>query len=269
MLRLNYHPVQGKVAIAEQYQTLHAPTPLCRWVNLFWQIHTPLGQFAYHSVPDNCVDWIINLNCFDDNMLIAPFTCANTFEFEGPAQFFGIRFNLLGHTSLCKAPLGDWASYGAVDAASLFPFDLIENTYEILQSSLDFSSRCKALSQLLLKEVNLPQLDPRLINFIRYSQAHLNTHMPLSDKQCSEFGLSARQLRRLTHAHLGLSPKDFTQVLRFQHSLKALINTPETHAWQDSYYDQAHFIKHFKRFAGVTPRKFQNLSVLYNKSKTE
>ncbi|KZN61826.1 hypothetical protein N473_21805 [Pseudoalteromonas luteoviolacea CPMOR-1] len=268
MLELNYHPVQGIVTSTKQYQTLQAPYPLCRWVDQFWQIHTPLGQFAFHSVPDNCVDWIINLSSFADNTLIAPFTSANTFEFEGPAQFFGIRFNLLGHTSLCKAPLGDWAAYSAIDAADLLPLDLVENTFEILQSNIHFSSRCKALSHLLLQEVKLPKLDPRLINFIRFSQSHLNTQMSLSDKQCSEFGISARQLRRLTSTHLGLSPKSFTQVLRFQHALKALLITPETPAWQESYFDQAHFIKDFKRFAGVTPQKFRNLSVLYNKNKT-
>jgi AraC-like DNA-binding protein len=70
-------------------------------------------------------------------------------------------------------------------------------------------------------------------------------------------GVSARQLERLFAHHVGLSPKAFLRVLRFQQVLAALRGqtSPE---WADlavrhGYYDQAHFINDFRRFTGESP----------------
>lgn len=70
-------------------------------------------------------------------------------------------------------------------------------------------------------------------------------------------GVSARQLERLFAHHVGLSPKAFLRVVRFQRVLAALRGqaSPE---WADlavrlGYYDQAHFINDFRRFTGEAP----------------
>jgi AraC-like DNA-binding protein len=70
-------------------------------------------------------------------------------------------------------------------------------------------------------------------------------------------GVSARQLERLFAFHVGLSPKAFLRILRFQQVLAALRgqSSPE---WADlavrhGYYDQAHFINDFRRFTGESP----------------
>ncbi|MBE7179410.1 MAG: AraC family transcriptional regulator, partial [Mucilaginibacter polytrichastri] len=70
-------------------------------------------------------------------------------------------------------------------------------------------------------------------------------------------GLSARQLRRLFHFYVGDSPKVFSNVVRFQRLLRmqsANATAFAEKAWLDAgYYDQAHFIKEFRRFGGITP----------------
>ncbi len=72
-------------------------------------------------------------------------------------------------------------------------------------------------------------------------------------------GVSARHLERQFAVHVGLSPKRFLRVLRFQQVLAAL-REPATTAstWADvaaqhGFYDQAHFINDFKHFTGDTP----------------
>jgi transcriptional regulator GlxA family with amidase domain len=72
-------------------------------------------------------------------------------------------------------------------------------------------------------------------------------------------GLSQRQLRRYFEYYIGDSAKTFSQVVRFQNILNA---KPSTQSLRESkiffdlgYYDQAHFIKEFKNFYGVTPSK--------------
>jgi len=74
-----------------------------------------------------------------------------------------------------------------------------------------------------------------------------------------DIGLSQRQLRRYFEFYIGDTAKTFSQVVRFQNILNA---KPSTQSLRQNkmffdlgYYDQAHFIKEFKNFYGVTPSK--------------
>lgn len=74
-------------------------------------------------------------------------------------------------------------------------------------------------------------------------------------------GLSARSLERLFARHVGLSPKTVARVLRFQAALRALMSDPGT-ALADvaaacGYFDQAHFVRDFRRFTGGVPRGYR------------
>lgn len=72
--------------------------------------------------------------------------------------------------------------------------------------------------------------------------------------------INRRQLARKFSSTIGLSPKQLAKTIRIQTTLKALLN--EEHAsltdlaYQNEYFDQAHFIKDFKEFTGITPKEF-------------
>jgi len=70
-------------------------------------------------------------------------------------------------------------------------------------------------------------------------------------------GLSPRQLRRIFNFYIGTSAKSFSNVVRFQYILSAnpsKQSLKENKPYYDvGFFDQAHFIKHFKTFYGVTP----------------
>ncbi len=73
--------------------------------------------------------------------------------------------------------------------------------------------------------------------------------------------VSARHLDRLFDRYVGIAPKVVGRVLRFQGALRALMRDPGCSlaalavAW--GYYDQAHFVKDFKRFSGGVPRGYR------------
>lgn len=79
------------------------------------------------------------------------------------------------------------------------------------------------------------------------------------DELATTAGVSARQLERQFATHVGLSPKRFLRVLRFQQVLAVLRDPSSSSAgWADvaaqhGFYDQAHFINDFKAFTGETP----------------
>jgi AraC-like DNA-binding protein len=77
-----------------------------------------------------------------------------------------------------------------------------------------------------------------------------------------EFNISARQLERKFSSAVGLSPKFFTRIIRFQNIFRLVqnkqINSLTMLSYESGYYDQAHFIKDFKEFSGINPRSFFN-----------
>ena len=76
-----------------------------------------------------------------------------------------------------------------------------------------------------------------------------------------ETGYSQRYLRQKFKENTGISPKIYTSVLRFQHVLKDYLKRtiPETnHFFLDyGYYDQAHFIKEFKKYTSCSPVQYR------------
>ncbi len=107
----------------------------------------------------------------------------------------------------------------------------------------------------LLKSIKFND-DSRLyesINIILKNSGVLNTETEL------DTGISSRQLRRLFQFYIGDTAKVFSKVVRFQNILRAKPSTQSLRqnklSFDAGYYDQAHFIKEFKIFYGVTPGK--------------
>lgn len=77
-------------------------------------------------------------------------------------------------------------------------------------------------------------------------------------------GVSISKIERNFRRQVGLTPKAYANILRFNHVFK-LLKSGNSPQWQDvvyecGYYDQAHFIKEFQRFSGETPFRFFSAS---------
>jgi AraC-like DNA-binding protein len=73
-------------------------------------------------------------------------------------------------------------------------------------------------------------------------------------------GLSQRRLTQLFSDEVGLTPKVFCRVLRFQHALRRIGRSPPSD-WTNlalacGYYDQAHFNHDFRNFCGLAPTAY-------------
>lgn len=79
------------------------------------------------------------------------------------------------------------------------------------------------------------------------------------DRIVEEIGRSHKHVIACFREHIGLTPKTMARVLRFSRAAKAL-REPAPPRLVDlandcGYYDQAHFTRDFRAFAGVTPRE--------------
>lgn len=84
------------------------------------------------------------------------------------------------------------------------------------------------------------------------------------DDLTRDLNVSPRRLERQFLTHVGMSPKLFSRLVRFDRAVRDLARrgaTPWTQfALAHGYSDQAHFINEFREFAGVTPAEFERES---------
>ncbi len=72
-----------------------------------------------------------------------------------------------------------------------------------------------------------------------------------------QIGLSPTRFIQVFSEDIGLTPKLFCRVLRFQNALREIVNR-KTDSWADialscGYFDQSHLINDFQAFAGISP----------------
>lgn len=77
---------------------------------------------------------------------------------------------------------------------------------------------------------------------------------------CRQLALSRRQLERKFYQKCGMTPKRLCRILRFRHLFEHICAHPAA-TWADAalccgYYDQAHLIRDFNFFTGMSPGAF-------------
>ncbi|EQA37224.1 DNA-binding helix-turn-helix protein [Leptospira inadai serovar Lyme str. 10] len=84
-----------------------------------------------------------------------------------------------------------------------------------------------------------------------------------------ELGFSRRHLNRRFMETIGVGPKLLANVFRFQSIYKIVKNRRSSklqdRIFYDRYYDQAHFIKDFRRFTGSSPGRYVEDATDYGK----
>jgi AraC-like DNA-binding protein len=73
-------------------------------------------------------------------------------------------------------------------------------------------------------------------------------------------GISDRRLRQIFHEDVGLSPKQWSRIQRFQQAVEMLYRGSEMRwdqlALECGFYDQSHFANDFRAFSGLDPTTY-------------
>lgn len=182
------------------------------------------------------------------------------FEFEFSAHSRTIGFAL-------KADAYD--RLGLVQASDLVDSSLdinllgesqVSELHRKLQDESNLLNQIELINTFLLKRLSqssLGQVSWRQLVEDIHSENGLMDITYLSNQA----NMSERNFRRRFKQVIGISPKKYVSIVRFNAALKQFKQRPEPANVQDivydlEYYDQNHFIKTFKKFTGNTPNNY-------------
>ncbi len=261
-IRQLYTPIQPavkKTADKVTYSEFLPDVRLQNFIYCYWQLKTNSTlseQFNYRVVADGCIDIFFELNNPNDSYVMGFCKKFTEFPLDNSFNYIGVRFLPTMFPQLYNASAKDLSNKfehlaNVLPSASNFikhnlnisqtPFEIkyiFDNYFLQLISTatFDHDNRLYEALQIILKNFGVIDIEN-----------DLNT------------GISARQLRRLFEFYIGDTPKTFSKVVRFQNILRAKPSSQSLRQnklfFDAGYYDQAHFIKEFKNFYGVTPSK--------------
>jgi AraC-like DNA-binding protein len=125
---------------------------------------------------------------------------------------------------------------------------LVRETTERLGDARDDAARVQVVARLLRSLPFAP--DPLVAHALERVE-----HEPIG-RLARSLGVSERQLERRFLAQVGLSPRSFATLKRFERALELARRgrslTEVAH--EAGYFDQPHFNRDFRRFTGLSPR---------------
>ena len=130
---------------------------------------------------------------------------------------------------------------------------------ERLSSATTFQERCRVMEAALRSRLRDHAKDQLQVKFALKMFARGANEIPIRSVS-REIGFSQRRLIQAFSSRVGLAPKVFCRILRFQRA-RVLAEKPATPDWADlavacGYFDQSHLIRDFKEFSGSTPNLY-------------
>jgi AraC-like DNA-binding protein len=185
------------------------------------------------------------------SFLVGQITGPMTLRPGGPAKILGIRFHPYGATQMLNLPANE-----ITDQQISLP-ELSHQLHCQLERLHDTSpeSQPAVLDRALHSIVSHRKPHDRQIAYA-VSQFQLSGGAASVSNIARQLGLSPRHFERRFKAAVGISPKLFCRIQRFQRVLRAM-DDPNSNWISTSidcgYYDQSHLIRDFQQFTGKAP----------------
>jgi AraC-like DNA-binding protein len=234
--------------------------PLSDFVELLWLHESPTPSHVSERVlPTGTIELVIDLADNTeggfDALVAGPHSRFFVLDTSQPASIVGVHFR----------PSGAFAFLG-------LPLDELRNQHVPLAAL--WGTRADELRERLIAapgvQTRLLLLERMLASWLAATRnrhpavAHALTAFGAGSRRIAdvvdEIGLSSRRFIRLFNDEVGLTPKTYCRIHRFQRTV-ALLHGCEDVDWADTaaacgYYDQSHMIHDFQEFAGLSPARY-------------
>ena len=250
-----------------QFSRIEPPQELKHLIECYWIVkstdHSPLLQ---KIIPDGFPEIIFH---FGDpykielkkdwepqaaSLVAGQITSYFFLENTGQSDILGIKLKPAALTmlfgadmSLLKDKVVSFSQFGNME------LNVIDQSIREVSDSIE---RINIINAHVLKLSSFVQTHPleKVIDLIFSS----NGMLPVSAIS-DQTEISDRQLERLFKKYVGLSPKFFARIIRFNYIFQVAqgkkLNWAEVGV-ESGFYDQAHFIKNFKAFTGEDPSRY-------------
>lgn len=264
-----YHPLTSRPFLSDENYTEYRPTPLlCPYISCYWtvnEVSEPAGERQVLIIPDTCMDIIVWMN--HTRQEIRGYLCGIQDEPEISRQrscddelsCFAIRFHF-------------WSAHLFLD---LNFSEFVNKTVELSDLGREWEQlfrpflylrtmeeRIACVEEFLLGRLNSIEENSNLFNSIHRI---LHTAGSAGVKEICEFScVSQRQMERLFRTRVGVTPKRSASLVRYQNVWREIAISPKFHVldavYRYGYTDQAHLLREFKRFHGVTPDEARQIA---------
>ncbi|MEO0462293.1 MAG: helix-turn-helix domain-containing protein [Pseudomonadota bacterium] len=177
----------------------------------------------------------------------------------GTGRSWGIGLLPLGWATLFDAPAGDYADKG-VDGRTDPAFAGLSALADALQTKRGFAEDVALIEAHLSALITTVPNHATAISAI--NAALVDPEMASAAQLAEAVGMNLRSLERLSRRAFGFPPKLLLRRQRFLRSLSQFMLDPSL-KWLSTldyqYHDQAHFVRDFKRFMGMTPGAYAKL----------
>lgn len=259
------------------YQTFPPDSTLRAFVKCYWTLESPAEENLQRQriVPDGCMEMIFHYGDLykqyldNDESLIQPrsfvmgqLTKPLEIEPTGETGVFSVRFHPDGFLPFANMPIRDMENT-AVPLERLFEKDGREIEQKIVKAN-STSERIARIETFLLGLLTDAETVDRIVKSTVETILTANGQLHIG-QITKQLNVNRRQLQRKFLSAIGLSPKQLSKTVRLQAALKMLLTGKNISftvlAYEGEYYDQAHFIKDFREFTGLTPREFYGSSL--------
>ena len=252
---------------------------LKNYIKFFWEIHIDHMQLNHKLIPQRNINLRFNLSETPqyvslnnkDHLLEDVFFWGlhdhfrnASLKLNGRVDMLGVCFLPDGFFPFLKIPVSEFRNQllGAREVG----FKLASTISERLKEAPDVGSRLDILENelvlLFIHGNHIPE------NFRQIFKSLNQSENPFQISEfCQRNSIGMRKLERMYNKYVGVPANTFSTITRFQNSLNQLLYSDYSKlsnlAYDNGYFDQMHFIKDFKRFAGNTPKSFvhQNNSI--------
>ncbi len=255
-----------------KHKIFKASDDLSLFVKCYWTLESSKEETPSRNtiVPDGCMKFIFHYgdlyaHCPDGQdqtllprcFLIGQLTRPYAVQPMGETGTFFVCFHPSGFLPFTDFPIKEMENK-AVPLDELFGERGIEIGNDILSANSTFD-RIQTIETFLRKQLAESKTIDKIV--MSTVETILSANGQLSvDELSRQNNTSRRQLARKFSSNIGLSPKQLSKTIRLQATLKLLLTKKVTKltdlAYENEYYDQAHFIKEFKAFTGLTPKEF-------------
>src|SRR5690348_10004389 len=252
------------------------PRPELRpFIESFWVFQSAVGmphQDTSMAAPNGCPKLIIPY----ENSLFSQADGSTSVSHEGGLYFVGnrdtqtlihstaqqtgfvvIEFSPHGAFPFFGLPM-DKTTNGLFDAETLFG-RWGRDAREALRNLEPVEEKVNFVQDQLVKLLRRNARQNPIVEFCVLALRLSNGRVAIRELE-RKTGYSRRYLDLLFNTHVGISPKVLAGIFRFQRFYRKWAQGLDYDVFKedlyDYYYDQAHFIREFKKMTGYSPRKF-------------